>query len=576
MAGPSTGAKRLYVCLITAIITQLTFHRRRIFFDGYLPHAKRDTRRGRLAGYTKQLNEYFQAYPTTIPFSKSSSSLDITPKTFLRNETVPAGHANLPAPPFLVPAVIEALYASGRYTSITEVVPGEADLFCAQFLHSHSGVVLTGDSDLLVHDVGAEGKVGFFRDIEIKEEGTMSCLLFHPATIASRLKIPSSHGVLGLAFEMFMNTHGTFRQLHQQAMELKSYNAHKTMYLSFVTEYLPLQSNPRQSEGLVAMGKTSPLRRCLEQLDPRISEYVLQFPSFAGPAGFVQPSCLYQEDSVIVSERGAEVFLPFLLDCPIHLSGWEVSTSIRQLAFGILQFVLPESERSATVIEYRRQKTGREWQLPTEAEVIPACESLLMTITQCRTNLPHLPVSDTWRALSYHQDVEWAFESGRPALSGKCIRTLQIQEKRGNGALSWDVIHFVAQLHGSYYSLRILQQILGVVLTSNFVSPVPDCLTRLQEELKSLPPLADLPRLEEEVAMLGRTETKEMVITIRKMLNAGEDVLDVMAEVGKRKSQAQLKKESKNEKRKKRLESKVTMKDMSGKSSNPFDLLSDG
>ena len=82
-----------------------------------------------------------------------------------RSMTV-AAVTRLPKPPFLVPAVIEALRNSQDWAPLIQVVPGEADTYCAQDVRQNGGIVLTSDSDLLVQDLGADGRVSFFWDVE--------------------------------------------------------------------------------------------------------------------------------------------------------------------------------------------------------------------------------------------------------------------------------------------------------------------------------------------------------------------------------------------------------------------------
>ncbi len=277
-------------------------------------------RLGRLVDQTKRLNTYYHTHSSPISYQTCETKPETTLPSLFGRTAVRSGLTALPPAPFLVPAVLEALKGSDQYKDIIEVVPGEADLYCAKYLQQHGGTVLTGDSDLLVHDLGLEGAVGFFKVIQ-GSSGSLQCEIYHPTAIVDRLGLPKSHKLHSLAFEMFMDNHGTFPQLLARAKNLEAIKLYGIMYEDFLKEYVTLPSdtntsNPRSAATLLV----------LRQLDPRISEYVLQFPSLAELAG--QSPVLHAIES-----SAAHVFLPFLLDCPIRTNAWEMSTATRQLAY---------------------------------------------------------------------------------------------------------------------------------------------------------------------------------------------------------------------------------------------------
>ena len=95
------------------------------------------------------------------------------------------------------------------------MVPGEADLYCADYVRTHGGVVFTGDSDLLLHDLG-DGAVCFFKDIDLTASTSthlFKCIQYQIRTIVQRLGLDKTHGLLALAFEMTMDAHASFREL---------------------------------------------------------------------------------------------------------------------------------------------------------------------------------------------------------------------------------------------------------------------------------------------------------------------------------------------------------------------------
>ncbi|KAI4146515.1 MAG: hypothetical protein L6R39_003434, partial [Caloplaca ligustica] len=110
----------------------------------------------------------------------------------------------IPAPPFLVPAVLDALARSNQYAAITTVVPGEADPYCALAARNLDATILTSDSDLLVYDIGPKASVMFFNQIstspgEAVLDTVLQANVFVTAAIAKRLQLPNLHR---LAYEI--------------------------------------------------------------------------------------------------------------------------------------------------------------------------------------------------------------------------------------------------------------------------------------------------------------------------------------------------------------------------------------
>ena len=81
------------------------------------------------------------------------------------------------------------------------MVAGKADAFCALVASKRGCLILTGDSDLLIHDLGL-GAVVFLNDVELHKEGdieNLSARMFKPQQIARRLEIDS---ISRLAYEL--------------------------------------------------------------------------------------------------------------------------------------------------------------------------------------------------------------------------------------------------------------------------------------------------------------------------------------------------------------------------------------
>jgi hypothetical protein len=137
-----------------------------VYFDGVLPSSKEPTRFERLNSSRKQLENFRDFHPSLIP--ELGTSRRIAPKSPFSFSSTPNKLKALPALPFLVPAVIEALDVS-RFQEQTRVVPNEADVYCAKHASLNGGTIFTSDSDLLVYDMTEETSVVLFKDIELVE-----------------------------------------------------------------------------------------------------------------------------------------------------------------------------------------------------------------------------------------------------------------------------------------------------------------------------------------------------------------------------------------------------------------------
>lgn len=411
-------------------------------------------------------------------------------------ELFSAGHFNsaiaqLPAAPFLVPAILEALSASPEYAEVFEVVAGEADLYCARYIREHGGCVITSDSDLLVHDLGPDGSVTFFRDISqtsTKGFGSISTIQYKLNDIATRLELPPQHGIRALAYEMHLDKHATLPQLLQRAQKEESIKSSKNLYNEFCAEYkpLPLLETVRVTADIQPAPEG--LSELLSKLDPRTSEYVLQFPQLAKVA-----DVRFDKSVMHPGQRaGVEVFMPFLIDCPTRTSGWEMSTAYRQLAYGLLNCVVPEIERITTVLEIRRQTTGgggREWALPTIDQIEEACADIVEILKGIKSLCQTASNVVLWDALALRQELTWSNEEGRKSLATTVIEhNNQFDSTRP----TWDIVHLAAQLHGHHYSFRMMRQIMEILVMYRSSIGLPGSVLELHQELQRMPPLGGL------------------------------------------------------------------------------------
>jgi hypothetical protein len=443
---------------------------------------------------------------------------------------------------------LEALLKADAYKEAVEVVPGEADLYLGNFVHEHGGVIITGDSDLLVHDLGNDGAVCFLKDIQLEESNQLASLLYRPAAIAGRLALPTSHGLHSLAFEMLMDSHGTFPKLIAQAKLMHSIKTYPEMFIEFIKEYKQLPETIAKDDR-----KVPDVLLKLQKLDPRISEYVLQFHSLARIAG---------QTPLDQASKDLHVFLPFILDCPVRTNAWEISTATRQLAYGLLNLIVPEAERKLTVFEHRRQQDkskGLELQLPSITDISGACKTLLMLLLQIKEKWPELSEVELWICIAVYQEMEMGHLYAKPSLSEAIVKSHQRSKSEFAETLTWEVIHLLGQIDGSYYSFRFLKQIINLVLIDSGES-VPEIVSTLAKQLETVPDLSELPSHGRALSLLKRIDALGVLRYFRGILGASSETSvrnKTMSKKGKRK----------------RDQSSPAHLDNKKKSSNPFDLL---
>ncbi|TVY37417.1 hypothetical protein LSUB1_G005463 [Lachnellula subtilissima] len=413
------------------------------------------------------------------------------------------------------PSVLEALGTSDNYRSITEVVPAEADVYCAQSVKDGGGVIITGDSDLLVHDLGQDGAVIFFGDLESNLYGqsvSLSGLVYQPAAIADRLGLPEPYGLHALAFQMKICAPGSLANHLVRAKALEAIIAYPDKYRDFRKEYVSLLVVPdERDEEIEALA-------ILRTMDPRVSEYVLQYSCIASLAGQIPENG--------PSGTSPHIFIPFLLDCPIRTNAWEVSMAVRQIAYGLMNLIVPEDQRQSTVFEHKRQEgksRGRELTIPDNSQILEACSDLVALLSsQLPAELVGTEASPStiWTAAAVYQDIQWAHYNSKPSLSqlvGSQINTMDHKFDVSKD-LSWDVFHLYAQIQGSYYSFRMLKQILALVISQKQSSALPKPLTELNGVLQNLPALSCIPDIAQATPVFEGVEKNGMLVAAQKIL----------------------------------------------------------
>lgn len=247
-------------------------HSRKIYFDGYLPPRKWHERQGRLVRQSQTLKELLASHPHGSAKLPQGAFDAIKADVSLCSSSIgayPIAARRFPKPPLLIPALLDVLKSSRTWGSLVEVVSGEADMFCAENIRRHGGVLLTNDTDLLITDLGKDGVVTFFGDIEIADPSDVSqdvmALTFSQKRINRLLRLERVGGLARFAYEVRKKGINFSLALRLATRDvgpiLSSKEFHYFMEEFSMKEYLP---------------RDHPIQGLLRGLDPRISELIIQ------------------------------------------------------------------------------------------------------------------------------------------------------------------------------------------------------------------------------------------------------------------------------------------------------------
>lgn len=345
--------------------------------------------------------------------------------------------------------------------------------YCAQNASATGGIILTSDSDLLVHNLGEDGCVVFFPDIDIDQSsGCLTALQFRVKTIQKRLSLKLQDGLSQLAFEMVNDPHASLEQAVAAAKRSRAVSSNPDEYAEFRSHYDDPETARR---GRISGG---------QDLDPRISEIALDcLPS--------------QDDDEEENQRQLAIYLPFLLDSPSRTSAWEASQRCRNMAYSLLQLVNGGPPREVT--EFRRLQalsTG------SRTDGFKSLEDLQRSLSGLGTTMSLIGNSlpdemSKFMALSFFWDIKTTLGKGRS--DPLCLKVLRqcflgtLQQE------SWDFVHLLAQTQATIYSFRILDQAIKFTRRNGkgTTEKLEKDITSLESQLTNLPPLKSFPSLGE-------------------------------------------------------------------------------
>ena len=465
-----------------------------IFFDGFLPLDKTGVRKARLETSLNQLITFNSTYLDGFKVSRDAyHTASITAsQLFDPLRPVPSSLNGIPAPAFLVAAVIEALQDS-EYASLTAVVPAEADAFCAGTARKFGGIILTNDSDLPVYDLGEQGAVVFFNQLELltDDESSQKCQVLrasvsHPLEIAQRLGLED---LKRFSFELLRDPSISLTEIVRRAKvsdpEPLPYEASKQKtFHEFCEEYEPKTFCFEKEVTHKTCLKRNPVQPQL--LDPRISELIL------------------------TSSSSPSIYLPLLIDDPSRAAAWNASDDLRRLAYSCLK---SEAEDLSPEIirEYRRQGhriESNHIQTFSKQKAHSYSQKLATGLETFRSTFGEFSNVTIWRTFALSEILHrYAETQKKPPSKSALAYAIAGQLNR---KISWSDIHLSAQMEAVLYSFRMLQQILNYSSSralsnppasepqaehssSSSLSPSSsDDPPRLKAILDTLPPLSQL------------------------------------------------------------------------------------
>ncbi|TKA70602.1 hypothetical protein B0A55_06701 [Friedmanniomyces simplex] len=464
-----------------------------IFFDGALPATKRSTRVKRLTQLAVDVDLYRKRHEKLLTRKASDGELAEFRRT--QRDLIP---------PFLVPAVQEALLSS-RFKNIVFGCPGEADDFCVAAARkagkSHPGhrvAIFTNDSDLAVFNSGVETRINLLNTFEIHKNNDtgdyITATQFWPARIAARIRCSN---LIELAFHLSQNPGDSVAKVLTWIEPGKLPRDRAFQKFSDIYE-------ARVEHILAQMQIEEPERQLRLGLDARVAELIHQARTKTG---------------LTARSPDFEIFLPFLIEDSSRASAWRIGSAIRDVAYKILLDAC-ECPKNA-ILEHKRVGNGINSRKTTGVsdKMFQAELHRLKKYFSCGSawELP-CTVAERWRfAITKLMAAEFEREDMMLPRPEELIVVL-----RGYPCTHWHNVQLSTFFQAMFYSLRLLLQVMRYADRTNErdkkerISDPKKLFKPLLNLLEGMPGIADFlqpdPDMEKTVSEAEWTERFEVCL----------------------------------------------------------------
>lgn len=552
----------------------------KIYFDGALPAPKRNVRLARLEDGRKKLQKFRQLQSLigsqtrsvrrtcisnndtqTVKRSSDGVQQQLNAEAlFHYANPLPPSFKAMPAPPFMVAAVIDHLRSQldlqpatttsskpqplPSRSALIQLVPAEADAYCAAYARRTGAAILTSDSDLLAYDLGREGSVILLDSIRLstlsEEENTEQVLFgtrYHGPSLTSTLGISCT--LQRFCFHRLLDPTINTSELKlrcRQSLNSRWGSSREEEWRRFVKQYSTDDVDCQQEEEEEAYNparyshKIPPTQ--LQGLDPRIAELVTQL-HHPRPCSWVLGTEVEEPNNEETTgdedgEDDVHMYLLLLIEDTSRDSAWSYGSSIRHLAYTLLlchmpilpPYIAAETRRRARRVKEHQRRGTRIVGLPIDLdlnaasnEIEPQVDKLLQSIrsheqhfasqseTTITTTLIASP-SRFWKSFALHLVSEQRLLSASPPPNNNWAKSYLTPQLVPYIPSSWDDVHNQASVEAVLYCLRILKQIASFVIRcdcsrsnqdeSKDKKGVTERLRALLDVLASLPPIEQL------------------------------------------------------------------------------------
>lgn len=348
------------------------------------------------------------------------------------------------------------------WAALTALVPGEADVECAQVARQTGSAVLTNDSDLVLHELGPDGSVVLLNSMQLLDGdqagSEIRALRLHPQKLCRQLGIDH---LQGFAYQLQQGPQLGFLDLLRRSKEASRSKEHSSAaYYTFLQEY-------QQPVGLPGTAPDHSHGQCL---DPRVSELVLQ----------------YQLPEVYCCGERPHFYLGILHEDHSRRCAWEQGRPLRALGYSLLNLSRVATHRFPVVHEFVRRGgriVAEQVTLAGVKTVAADLKSLRRRLDRAQSVFGGASQFSFWVLFSLSEIYR---DNTNITTSPSAVQLERFLEQGFMGEKpEWEDIHLMAQIHAVLYSLRILWQLLCVTLDIDDV----ELSTFRHSILACLPPL---------------------------------------------------------------------------------------